>query len=349
MVSLEAALLIGGLAAAAGIALALLLARRGREGTPGGAAQLASQVEALQRALATLQAQLDARLGQVAEQVSRAYETIGGGTATAFGRVSEGLARLEEAAKRIQQVGEEVAGLRDILQAPKLRGGLGELLLENLLAQALPRDRFDRQRTLRNGSVVDAVILLPGGLLPVDAKFPLEAYQRSLQATTEQERLAARREFLRSVRSRIQEIAERYIVPGETLEFALMYVPAEAVYYALIAEEEVMALAQSRQVIPVSPNTFWLYIQSVLVGLRGLVVQEEAQRVRSELAVLQREMVAFQEDFRVLGRHLRGATGRYDEAARDLDRLSLSLGRTTGLTGRAEPPALEGDGREGMA
>lgn len=284
-------------------------------------------------------ARLEGRLAQLAEQMASTNRSVDEGAKNTVVQVAERLARLEEAAKRIEQVG---GGLRDVLQAPKLRGGLGELLLESLLAQSLPKDRFSRQYTLRNGMIVDAAVHLPGGLLSIDAKFPLEAYQRSVQSETDTERGTAHREFVRSVRSRISEIAERYIVPAETMDFALMYVPAEAVYYALISEENLMALARDQQVVPVSPNTLWLYMQSILVGLRGLELHEDARRIHADLALIHRGQEAFQSDFAVLGRHLRNAATKYDEATRGLDRLGQHIERA------ASVPGLESSENEGV-
>src|SRR5262249_28819287 len=162
-------------------------------------------------------------------------------------------------------------------QAPKVRGGLGEIALGSLLQQSFPLDHFATQHAFQDGLTVDAVLRLPGGLVPIDSKFPLAGFRLILEATTQEQRERARRQFAREVRRHVDDIALKYIRPSEgTLDFALMYVPAENVYYELIArepgdgEDAIDAYARIRRVIPVSPNSIHAYLQAIAWGLMGL-------------------------------------------------------------------------------
>ena len=167
-------------------------------------------------------------MGQRLEEASRAVTEVHGQ-----------LGALGEATRRMEQVGRDIAGLEQILRAPKMRGGFGEMLLERLLAEILPADAYRLQHGFRSGDKVDAAVVVAGRLVPVDSKFPLENFRRMLEEPDEERRRQARRAFLKDVRSRVDEIAKKYIVPDEgTFDFALMYIPAENVYYEVILRDE---------------------------------------------------------------------------------------------------------------
>src|SRR6185369_5701362 len=171
------------------------------------------------------------------------------------------LGELREATTKVYEVGRDVATLHDILRAPKLRGGLGELLLGDLLAQVLPPAHFTLQHAFRSGERVDAVVRLGDGLVPIDSKFPLEDFRRLLEAADDDQRTRARKAFVARVRKHVDDIATKYVLPDEgTYDFALMYIPAENVYYETIirdAASDLVAYALAKKVIPVSPNTLY--------------------------------------------------------------------------------------------
>ena len=245
--------------------------------------------------------------------------------------VKEKLGALEEASRRIAELAQDIATLQDILRAPKARGGLGEWLLSELLAQVLPQERFALQYAFKGGERVDAAIFLEGMTIPVDAKFPLEGFQRLLSAKTPEERKKHKRALLRDAKKHVDAIAEKYIRPAEgTSDFALMYIPAEGVFLELItpdegAEEGFVEYAWSRRVVPCSPNTFYAYLQSVALGLRGLALTRNVQHVLGELRELQGELDGIEKDFRTLGTHLRNATSKYEDVDRLLHRLEDRL------------------------
>ena len=238
------------------------------------------------------------------------------------------LTQLVEATRRVESVGATVAEVQALLKVPKLRGTLGETWLEELLRQVLPAPLFTMQYAFRSGERVDAVIRIGDRLVPVDAKFPLEACQRMLAAEGEAA-VRERREFRRSLRARVDEIAARYIRPDEgTYEFALMYVPAENVYYEAVVRGEdladdasVVGYALERKVIPVSPNTFYAYLAAVLHGLRGLEVEARAREILEALGGLAQDFAKFQRAHELVGSHLANAVRQYDEAARVSERI----------------------------
>jgi DNA recombination protein RmuC len=252
--------------------------------------------------------------------------------AQVVGNVQKSLGSLEEANRKIYEVGKDIASLQEILRAPKLRGGLGEFFLGDLLAQILPPQNFELQYTFKSGEKVDAVIKLGSSLVPVDAKFPLENFKRVIEAQSDEEKARARRQFANDVKRHVDAIASKYILPDEgTYDFALMYVPAENVYYETIIKDEggndkaISAYALSKRVVPVSPNSFYAYLQAIVLGLRGMKIEERAREIFQSLARLQGDFARFREDFGVLGRHLGHAQSSFQNAERRLDQLGQKL------------------------
>lgn len=251
------------------------------------------------------------------------------GTSESFAQIQQNLGRLTEAGRHMEQVGKEIASLSDLLRAPKLRGGIGELFLGDLLAQMLAPEQYQLQYTFQSGERVDAVVKLAAGMVPVDSKFPLESFQRLLREKDADQQARERRTFLRAVRKHIDDIADKYIRPDEgTFDFALMYIPAENVYYETIISDEgagenngVMSHALDRKVIPVSPNSFYAYLQAIALGLRGLQIEEQAQQILGYLGRLEGDFRRFHEAFGVLGTHLENARKKYEET----DRLAASV------------------------
>ncbi|HNX81097.1 MAG TPA: DNA recombination protein RmuC [Candidatus Omnitrophota bacterium] len=276
-----------------------------------------------------LSSQVNDRLNQMSQVLQDAHTTIGqnlGNASTLFGDVHEKLGRLEEGNRRIYEIGKDIASLQDLLRAPKFRGQMGESLLENLLAQVLPAGHFSTQYRFKNGDAVDAVVRLGERLVPIDAKFSLENFQKMITESDETLRNSFRRKFVQDVKNRIDEIASKYILPAEnTYDFALMYVPAENVYYEVIIKEDLISYGVSKKVIPVSPNTLYAYLQVICLGLKGMKIEENAKIILKHLGMLGAEITKFREDFAVLGTHISNTSRKYDEAQKRLDRFSDRL------------------------
>lgn len=233
------------------------------------------------------------------------------------------LTQLEEATKRIFEVGQDISSLHDILRAPKIRGGLGEYLLGDLLSQYLPEDSFQFQYGFKNGAKVDAVIKSRDFLIPVDSKFPLENFKKILESKDADEQLKLKKQFAIDVKKHIDDIAKKYILADEgTSDFAIMYVPAENVYYEMIVRNidgvNLTDYALKKNVIPASPNSFWAYLQAVLVGLKGQQVQKNVKEIIANLSRLRGDFDRFNQSFDVLGSHLQNAQTKYDDSAKRL-------------------------------
>ena len=258
--------------------------------------------------------------------VPRALAAGGAEQSRVLADVRERLGALGEATRRLEAMGAAVSEVQQLLQIPRLRGTVGEVWLEEMLRQVVPR-AHTMQHAFRSGERVDAVVRIGERLVPIDAKFPLEACRRMLGAdgsALERERRA----FRRSLRERIDEIADKYIRPDEgTYEFALMYIPAENVYYEAIlrddeaAEPGSLGYALERRVIPVSPHTLYAYLAAIAHGLRGLAVEARARELLGELGGLRQQFDTLWETFRKVGVHLENARKQLEESERQAARV----------------------------
>ncbi len=251
--------------------------------------------------------------------------------ARVVGEVQKSLGRMEEQTKQIFDVGKDISKLNEILKSPKLRGSMGELFLADLLAQVLPKDCFELQYAFKSGQKVDAVIRSAHGLIAIDSKFPLENFVRILQMSEEEEKKAARKVFLQDVKKHIDAISQKYIVTDEgTLDFALMYVPAENVYYEIIlkheaTERDLLGYAQEKRVFPVSPNSFYAYLQTIAVGFKGMQIQQGIRVVLDNITRIKGDFRKFGDDFALVGKHLSNARGSYESADKRMQRLGEKL------------------------
>jgi len=302
--------------------------------------QLGKVTEQVNTQLGQATSQMNTRLGQVTEQLQKSTGDLNtrlDNAARAVQDVYKGLGSLSEATKKVFEVGKDIASLQEILRSPKLRGGLGELFLGDLLAQIFPPAHYTLQHRFKSGEAVDAAIKLGHNLVPIDAKFPLENFRRVVETATEEERKTAKKKFISDVKKHVDAIAGKYILPDEgTFDFALMYIPAENVYYELIIKDEAMDTdkgllnyAFTRRVIPVSPNSFYAYLQTILLGLKGMHVEEQAQEILKSLARLSGDFEKFRTDFELVGKHLTNTKARYDEADKRLAKFGDKLGSLT--------------------
>jgi len=247
------------------------------------------------------------------------------------------LGALEATTNHIQELGKDISKLQDILQAPKLRGNLGEYLLEELLKQILPTANYAIKHSFKNGSQVDAIIKLGGYIVPVDSKFPLESYQRLTETESEEGKKTFKKEFIASVKKRIDETA-KYINPAEgTFEFAMMYIPAENVFYEVIIndsftnkEYELLNYAMSKHVIPVSPNSFYAYLMALVFGLKGLKIEQEAKTILGELSQVQDRFTRFFADYGLVGKHITAAVNKYSDSEKSAGKLNDQINKITG-------------------
>ncbi len=280
---------------------------------------------------------VDSKLNQRLEAVDNRLGQSLASSSQAVGRIGEQLGELSQAAKRMLEVGQDVSSLKDVLRAPKLRGGFGELQLERILADCgLPPNSYRLQHRFPSGVQVDAVVIIGGGFVPIDSKFPMENFNRVMAAPDGSEREKIRRTFLRDVQKHVDAVG-KYILPDEgTFDFALMFIPAEGVYHEtffsnedIVDETSVWMYALNRRVIPVSPSNFYAYLYALVLGLRGLQVDRQAREIIDHLGRLTGDFGHIREEFTTLGKHLKNASDRYGDVDRQFtkfgDRLALTL------------------------
>jgi DNA recombination protein RmuC len=297
--------------------------------------------------------QLTQQVNQQLQNMSSQFQRTTGDIGQTLGSVQSHLGKVEVTTREVLDKARSIASLEDLLRAPKFRGGMGEFFLGDLLGQILPPACFTLQHRFKSGEKVDAAININNRLVPVDAKFPLENFKKYIQEADEKNKEAMRRKFVVDVKKHIDDIATKYILPEEgTYDFALMYIPAENVYYETILKDEALgedrglySHAVRKRVIPVSPNSFFAYLQVIVYGLKGMEIEKSAHLIYQTLAQLRGDLTRFQNDFQVLGTHLVNAKTRFDEAEKRLvkfsDRLELAGGeKTVELT---EPKNPESD------
>jgi len=290
-----------------------------------------------------LRTTVDNRLDNFAQVFSTTSQTISnqlraaGDTITS---VQQGLGEVRESSLQVKALAEDIRHLEELLRPPKTRGGVGEILLENVLSQVLHPSQFVRQFPLA-GAVVDFAVKIGPKYVPVDAKFPLESYER-LIAAPEEARAPLRREFATAVQKKIDDIAAKYIRPDlGTYDFALMYLPTEGLYYeAAVAAGGLFDYGVRKRVFAVSPATTYVYLATVALGLRGMALEGRVGRVIADLTRLQDEFGKVQKLFDTSGKHLRDASNKFDDAAQQLVAVADLLARASRLGGD-EPPAAE--------
>jgi DNA recombination protein RmuC len=305
------------------VALAYWLPRALAGSQVDAAAQLAERNAAMERRLQGLNETMDRRLAELDTKVDRRLESASKTTT----QVHERLVKLDEANAQMLERAKELSRLEHALRPPKARGGFGELMLENLLRDRLPATAYSLQYGFKTGERVDAVIRV-NRMVPVDAKFPLDNFARLVEAQDTAERALHEKAFARDVKGHIDAIATKYIRPDEgTYEFAFMYLPSEAVYYELACGKtgELLSYAHERQIVPVSPSTFTAYLQMIVLGLKGMQIEEHAQEVMAYCAQLQKDFGRFKEDFDLVGTHLGRAQTKFGDAEKRLDKFETKL------------------------
>ena len=278
--------------------------------------------------------------GLLASQAQTAVATELQNSREMLGKINQQLGEVQRAGRELSQASQT---LQMVLGGAKTRGTLGEVALEHLLEDALPRGAYEFQYSFATGAVVDAIVRSGNRNLSIDSKFPLDAYRRLVETGEE-----ARREFAQAVRKHADSIAEKYILPNEgTLDIAFMFVPSESVYYELLMTEDAKgarldAYSRSKGVIPVSPNTLHAYLSAILMGLKGMQVEENARRLLGSLAGLRKQLEAFAEVYEKLGTHLRHAQQSYEDADSKLGRARNALDQMAqGALPEAPAKALE--------
>ena len=287
------------------------------------------------------------KLGESTRSMQRQYSE----SARLIRDVTERLTKLDETNKQVVGFADQLQNLQDILKNPKQRGVLGEYYLETLLKNVLPPGRYQMQYPFKDGSIVDAVIFVQDKIIPIDSKFSLENYNRILDARDDETREEVEKLFKQDLKNRIDETA-KYVKPEEgTMDFAFMFIPAEAIYYDLLinkvgavksnTKDLVEYAFKDKHVIIVSPTSFLAYLQTVLQGLKALQIEESAKEIRKRVEQLGKHLSSYENYMQKLGTHLGTTVNMYNSAYKELGKIDKDVLKITGEAMEIEPELLE--------
>ncbi|HNP89278.1 MAG: DNA recombination protein RmuC [Microgenomates group bacterium ADurb.Bin219] len=223
------------------------------------------------------------------------------------------MSQIQKDAGRFAELSLSMKNLQDYLKSPKLRGNIGEEVLKDLISQMFPKNSFFLQYSFKSGDKVDAAIKTDAGILPIDSKFPAENFQKMLAAENDTEKEDWRREFIKDVKKHITDISKKYILPEEgTMDFALMYIPSEPIYYEVVNLLELTDFARKNRVYPVSPNTLYANLQVILLSFQGKEIEKRTKQVFVLMRAIQKDYTKITDELSVLNRHI---TNSYNQMA----------------------------------
>jgi DNA recombination protein RmuC len=291
-------------------------------------------LKATQGDIKSLQSSLTKTLQQsdknVTDTLQKSYQDLNARLDNAAKVIGE----LKEETGKFSEIGRSMKDLQDFLKSPKLRGNIGEKVLKDLIAQMLPHQAYTMQHRFQSGDIVDAAINTRAGIICIDSKFPMENFTKMNQVETKSEETIFRRNFVNDVRKHIRDIATKYIRTDEnTLDFALMYIPSESVYYEIMTQSpELYDYAQENRILPVSPTTFYAFLQTVLVSFEGQRIAAEAKEILKNLRDIQKSSLDFSEKLSILSRHITNAHNNMTTISTDFNRLQVKIDNTSQIT-----------------
>lgn len=248
-------------------------------------------------------------------------------------RAAEVMRDVNREVGKMTEIGRSMQELQDFLKSPKARGTIGEQVLKDLISQTFPKNTFSLQYVFKSGEKVDAAIKTDAGILPIDAKFPMENFQRMIKHQThDAEYSALQKEFSRDVKKHIDAIAKKYILPDEgTMDFALMYVPSESVFYEIVNIDDIIEYARHCRIYIVSPSTLYAHLQTILLSFEGKKIESKSKEVFQLLRSLQIDYEKVTESMDVLGKHLTNASNQYINVNKGFTQLGNKLSTTKHL------------------
>lgn len=220
-------------------------------------------------------------------------------------KAAEVISGVQKNIGEMSEIGRSMKDLQAFLKSPKLRGNMGEQILKELLSQMLPKQSYHLQFAFKSGSIIDAAIITGAGMIPIDSKFPMENFRKMNDDIDEKEKKLAEKEFISDVKKHIDSISSKYILTGEgTIDFALMYIPAEAVYYEIVNNLSLYEYSSTKRVLAVSPMTFYAFLRSILIGFEGQKITQQAHKILSNLRAVQKEYLKVSENLDTLQKHI---------------------------------------------
>lgn len=285
-------------------------------------------IETLQKGTADLQKGLQDQSKNISDTLQKSTKTLN----ERLDNAARFIAQVSKEVGKMSQLGESMRDLQVFLQSPKLRGNIGEQVLKDLISQAFPKGSFYLQYAFKSGERVDAAIKTAAGILPIDSKFPMENFRKMTTAKLKRERRAAKKEFTRDVKKHIKDIAGKYILPEEgTLDFAFMYLPSETVFYEVANNPELLEYARKYRIYPVSPNTLYVHLQTVLLSFEGQKIEARSRQVFRMLRAIQKDYEKTEGILQVLGKHLSNAYNQFANVLQSFSLLGQKLSSTQAL------------------
>ena len=247
------------------------------------------------------------------------------------------IAALQKNVGEMSEIGRGMKELQEFLRSPKLRGNIGEQVLKELLGQMLPKQSFHLQYTFKSGVTVDAAIKTAAGIIPVDSKFPMENFRRINAAKTEEEKKFAEKEFVRDIKNHIDSISAKYILTEEgTIDYALMYLPSESVYYEVVNNVDLFDYSGKKRVLPVSPTTFYAYLRTILMSFEGQKIETRARQILAAIRSVQKDYSKVEEGLGILGRHIQNAYNQMNNVVSGFTLLGQRISSTQALNGEVK-------------
>ncbi len=301
----------------------------------------------IQNQINELNRTIDNKLGESTRVIQNQF----GQSAKIISDVTEKLTRLDETNKQVINFADQLKSLQDILKNPKQRGILGEYYLETVLKNVLPPGNYEMQYAFSDGNIVDAVVFLDKRIIPIDSKFSLENYNRILEHSIgSPERKKYENALISDLKLRIDETS-KYVKPEEnTMDFAFMFIPSEAVYYDLLINKvgamtddtnSLVTYAGQKKVIIVSPTSFLAYLQTVLQGLRNQKISEQAKEIIKQIENLRRHLKTYEDYMIKLGKNIGLTVSSYDSAQKEFIKIDKDVLRITGEGINVESQILE--------
>ena len=251
-------------------------------------------------------------------------------------------ASVQKTVGEFSEIGRSMKELQEYLTSPKLRGNIGEHVLRELLAQNFPKSSYKLQYHFKTGSIVDAVLITSQGLIPIDSKFPVDSFKKIARASNKEEVALIKKEFERDVKRHVDDIARKYILTEEkTVDYALMYIPSESVYYELINSEEIFDYAGRNRVLPVSPMSFYAYIKAILISFEGEKIETKAKEILKILQAIKKDYQKTDEALSVLNKHVTNAYNQSSQVSKTFSSLGQKISSTNLLSTEEEKKMIE--------
>jgi DNA recombination protein RmuC len=311
---------------------------------------LMQQLNELTRRQEELKESVQEKLGESARQMHESLKHQSTESIKIIRDVTERLSKLDETNKQVVSFADQLQNLQDMLKNPKGRGVLGEYYLETVLKNVLPPKSFQMQYSFSNGEIVDAAVFVKDKVIPVDSKFSLENYNRLTEARDKSEKDRLEKDFKNDLKKRIDETS-KYIRPQEnTMDFAFMFIPHEAIYYDLLVNEigsvkvntqDLIEYAFKKNVLIVSPTSFLAFLQTVLQGLKALQIEESAKEIQKRVGELGGHIQKYESYMTKLGTTLGTAVNHYNTAHKELKKVDKDVTRITGESIGVEPLSLD--------